>query len=161
VKIAENRGEPAGCPCEGRLETESSREARSGVSLKRTENDGAGSWLAKVLDRNNMNRAYKRVKENRGAPGIDGMTVDELLDFLKAHGGELVVSISLGGYEPCPVRRVEIQKPDGGIRELGVPTVVDRLIQLAIAQVLEPIFEAEFSESSYGVSDLAATHIRR
>jgi group II intron reverse transcriptase/maturase len=158
VKIAENRGDNAGCSCECRLETESIRRARSDVSLERTEGNGAGSLLAKVLDRNNLNRAYKRVKENRGAAGIDGMTVDELLDFLKAHGGELVVSISLGGYEPRPVRRVEIPKPDGGTRELGVPTVVDRVIQLAIAQVLEPIFEPEFSDGSYGFRPGRSAH---
>jgi group II intron reverse transcriptase/maturase len=150
VKIAENRGENAGCPCEGRLETESSRGARSVVSLERAEGNGAGSLLAVVLDRNNLNKAYKRVKDNGGAPGVDGMTTDELLEFLRLHGGELMVSISLGRYQPSPVRRVEIPKPDGGVRELGVPTVVDRLIQLAIAQVLEPIFEPEFSDGSYG-----------
>jgi retron-type reverse transcriptase len=104
--------------------------------------------FAKVLDRDNLNRAYKRVKKNGGAPGVDGMTTDDLLDFLKLHGNELVVSIGLGKYTPRPVRRVEIPKPDGGIRELGVPTVGDRLIQLAIAQVLEPIFEPGFSDGS-------------
>jgi group II intron reverse transcriptase/maturase len=158
VKIAENRVKNAGCSCESRLETESSRGERSGVSLERTERNGAGSLLAKVLDKNNLNRAYKRVKENRGAPGVDGMTVDELLDFLKAHGNELVLSISLGNYKPRPVRRVEIPKPDGGVRELGVPTVVDRLIQLAIAQILEPIFEPEFSDSSYGFRPGRSAH---
>ncbi|MDR0764495.1 MAG: group II intron reverse transcriptase/maturase, partial [Synergistaceae bacterium] len=78
------------------------------------------------------------------------MTTDELPEHLKSSGGELVASISQGSYRPQPVRRVEILKPDGGIRELGVPTVVDRVIQLAIAQVPEPIFEPEFSDGSYG-----------
>ena len=147
---AENHDDEMGCPCEDRLETEGNAGARSGVSLQRTEESGAGSLLAKVLERNNLNRAYKRVKANRGAPGIDGVTVDELLPFLKAHGGELIVSISLGTYKPQPVKRVEIPKPDGGKRQLGIPTAVDRVIQLAIAQVLEPIFEPGFSDSSYG-----------
>lgn len=146
---ADNHTE-VGWPREDRLETEGIAGARSGASLQRAEESGAGSLLSKVLDRKNLNRAFERVKANRGAPGIDGMTVDELLPFLKAHGGELVVSISLGSYKPQPVKRVEIPKLDGGKRQLGIPTVVDRVIQLAIAQVLEPIFEAGFSDSSYG-----------
>ena len=139
-----------GCPREDRLETEGTAGARSVVSQQRMEESGAGTLLARVLDRENLNRAYKRVKAKRGAPGIDGMTVDELFLFLKAHGDELIVSISLGTYKPQPVKRTEIPKPDGGKRRLGIPTVVDRVIQLAIAQVLEPIFEPEFSDSSYG-----------
>jgi group II intron reverse transcriptase/maturase len=146
---AENRNE-AGCSCEGRLETWSNRGARSGVSLKRAEEGGAVSLLAKVMERENLNRAYKRVKKNGGAPGVDGMTADGLLEYLKSKGRELIASISLGNYHPRPVKRVEIPKPGGGTRELGVPTVADRVIQLAIAQVLEPIFEPEFSDGSYG-----------
>lgn len=146
---AENHDD-MGRPHEGRLETESSAGARSGVALECMEENGAGSLLAQILDRNNLNRAYLRVKKNGGAAGIDGMTVDELLPFLKVHGGELVTSIALGKYKPQPVKRVEIPKPDGGKRQLGIPTVVDRTIQLAIAQVLEPIFEPTFSDSSYG-----------
>jgi group II intron reverse transcriptase/maturase len=111
---------------------------------------GEESLLWKVLARNNLNRAYKRVKKNGGAPGVDGMTCGELLEYLRAHGNELIAAISDGTYRPRPVKRVQIPKPDGGMRQLGMPTVVDRVIQLAIAQVLEPIFEPEFSESSYG-----------
>jgi group II intron reverse transcriptase/maturase len=146
---AENRIE-AGCSCEGRLETESGGGARSGGSLERANGNGAVSLLAKVLERENLNSAYKRVKKNGGGPGIDGMTTDELLEYLRSKGDALIASISQGSYQPQPVRRVEVLKPDGGIRELGVPTVVDRVIQLAIAQVLEPIFEPEFSDGSYG-----------
>ncbi|MDR0765211.1 MAG: reverse transcriptase/maturase family protein, partial [Synergistaceae bacterium] len=146
---AESRNE-AGCSCEGRLETGSNRGARSDASLKRADENGAVSLLAEVLERQNLNRAYKRVKKNGGGPGIDGMTTDELPEYLKSNGGELVAGISQGSYRPQPVRRVEILKPDGGIRELGAPTVVDRVIQLATAQVLEPIFEPEFSNGSYG-----------
>jgi group II intron reverse transcriptase/maturase len=157
VQKAENRGK-SGCPCEGRLETESVRGAQSGVSLQRCDEDGAESLLVKVLDRSNLNRAYKRVRDNGGAPGIDGMTTDELFKYLKEHGVELIASISLGKYRPQPVRRVEIPKPDGGKRQLGIPTVVDRVIQLAIAQVLEPIFEPEFSDGSYGFRPGRSAH---
>lgn len=149
MEIAENRTN-AGCSCEGRLEAESGRGAWSGGSLEGMEKDGAGSLLAMVLARDNLNRAYKRVKENGGAAGIDGMTTDKLLEYLKRNGDGLVESIWSGKYKPQPVRRIEIEKPEGGMRGLGVPTVVDRMIQLAISQVLEPIFEPGFSENSYG-----------
>ena len=104
----------------------------------------------KVLDRENLNHAYKRVKKNGGSHGVDGMKVEELLPYLKQHGESLKQSLLAGNYRPQPVRRVEIPKPDGGIRLLGIPTVVDRMIQQAIAQVLSPICEKEFSKHSYG-----------
>ena len=85
--------------------------------------------LEKVLDRDNLNRAYKRVKANKGAGGIDGMTVDEALPWLKEHREELLESIRNGKYKPSPVRRVEISKDNGGVRKLGIPTVIDRIIQ--------------------------------
>lgn len=106
--------------------------------------------LEKVLDRANLNLAYKRVRKNGGSHGVDGMKVEELLPYLKQHGESLKQSILEGKYQPQPVRRVEIPKPGGGIRLLGIPTVVDRMIQQAIAQVLSPIFEGEFSKYSYG-----------
>lgn len=106
--------------------------------------------LEKILDPENMNLAYKRVKANKGSHGVDGMTVEELLEHLKQNGKQLRQSILKGAYSPKPVRRVEIPKPDGGVRLLGIPTVVDRVIQQAIAQVLSPKFESEFSENSYG-----------
>jgi len=110
----------------------------------------ASKLLEKVLDRENLNFAYKRVKKNGGSHGVDGMKVDELLPYLKQHGENLKQSILEGKYRPQPVRRVEIPKPDGGIRLLGIPTAIDRMIQQAIAQVLSPIFEKEFSRYSYG-----------
>ena len=113
------------------------------------EADGA-DLLERILDRENLNRAYKRVKENKGAPGIDGMTVEEALPWLKEHGEELKESILAGRYKPQPVRRKEIPKPDGGVRQLGIPTVIDRVIQQAIAQVLTPIYEPLFIDGSYG-----------
>lgn len=106
--------------------------------------------LEKVLDRVNLNLAYKRVKKNGGSHGVDGMKVEELLPYLKRHGENLKQTLLEGKYRPQPVRRVEIPKPDGGIRLLGIPTVCDRMIQQAIAQVLSPIFENEFSNYSYG-----------
>jgi hypothetical protein len=146
---AENRKD-TGCPAEDRLEADGKSGARSAAPLKPAETDGAGALLAKALERENLNRAYLRVKRNGGAPGVDGMTTGELLDWLREHKDELVTSIEEGRYKPKPVRRVEMPKPDGGKRDLGIPTVVDRVIQLAIEQILEPLFEPEFSDSSYG-----------
>lgn len=111
---------------------------------------GARDLMEAILDRNNLNRAYQRVKRNRGAAGIDGMTVEEALPWLKEHKGELLQNIREGSYMPSPVRRKEIPKPDGGVRKLGIPTVVDRVIQQAIAQKLQSIWEPLFSDSSYG-----------
>jgi group II intron reverse transcriptase/maturase len=138
-----------GYPCEGMVETESNRGARSVVSPETAEKNGA-NLLARILHKDNLNAAFKRVKQNGGAAGIDGMTVEEMLPYLKEHGEELVQSIQGGWYKPKPVRRVEIPKPDGGVRLLGVPTVIDRMIQQATVQVLQPIFEPIFSDSSYG-----------
>ncbi|OLR56654.1 group II intron reverse transcriptase/maturase [Hornefia porci] len=106
--------------------------------------------LEAILDRRNMNKAYKRVKANRGAPGVDGMTIEEALPYLREHKDELIGRILRGKYTPSPVRRVEIPKPNGGIRKLGIPTVIDRIIQQAISQKLMPIYEPKFSDGSYG-----------
>ncbi len=113
------------------------------------ERDGA-DLLEKVLERDNLNKAYKRVKANKGASGVDGMTIDEALVWLKENGNELLEKIRNGKYKPSPVRRVEIPKDNGGVRKLGIPTVIDRIIQQAIAQILIPIYESKFSEGSYG-----------
>jgi RNA-directed DNA polymerase len=106
--------------------------------------------MERVCERENLNRAYKRVKANKGAPGIDGMTVGELYEWLRGHKETLVESLLDGSYEPQPVVGKEIDKPSGGKRRLGIPTVVDRLVQQAILQVLEGIVDPTFSESSYG-----------
>jgi group II intron reverse transcriptase/maturase len=113
-------------------------------------NEYASGLLEKILHRDNMNQAYRRVKENKGSHGVDGMSVNELLPYLKQHGDQIRQSILEGSYTPQPVRRVEIPKPAGGKRLLGIPTVVDRVIQQAIAQVLSPIYERQFSDHSYG-----------
>lgn len=106
--------------------------------------------LGKILEKDNLNRAYKRVKANKGAPGIDRMTVEDALPWLKEHNYELVQKIRSGHYTPSSVRRKEIPKPDGGVRKLGIPTVIDRIIQQAMAQQLMPIYEPLFSDGSYG-----------
>ena len=120
-------------------------------------------WTDNLLDlilrKDNMNKAYKKVKSNGGAGGIDGMQVDELLPYLKEHSDELIQEIKGGKYKPNPVRRVEIPKETKGeYRKLGVPTVVDRVIQQAITQELVPIFESQFSESSFGFRPKRGQH---
>ena len=106
--------------------------------------------LEEILSRDNMLLAYKRVKSNKGASGIDGVSVDEIDEYIKAHWVEIREKIRKRKYQPQPVRRVEIPKPNGGVRNLGIPTVIDRIIEQAIAQVLTPIAEPHFSENSYG-----------
>lgn len=118
----------------------------------------ANGLLEKIIDRNNLNQAFKRVKANKGSHGIDGMKVDELLQYLKENGDSLRQSILEGTYKPNPVRRVEIPKQDGKKRPLGIPTAVDRVIQQAIAQVLSPIFEEKFSDNSYGFRPNRSAH---
>ena len=106
--------------------------------------------MAAVVERENMLAALKRVKANQGAAGIDGMTVDELPAYLREHWLRIKEELLTGRYVPSPVRLVEIPKPGGGLRPLGIPTVLDRLIQQALHQVLQPLFDPDFSESSYG-----------
>jgi group II intron reverse transcriptase/maturase len=114
--------------------------------------------LEQILSTENLNQAYRQVKRNKGAGGIDGMQVDELLPFLKEHKDELLQSLRDGKYHPKPVRRVEIPKENGKIRKLGIPTVVDRLIQQAISQILSPIFEQQFSDNSFGFRPNRSAH---
>ena len=106
--------------------------------------------LEQILSPTNMNQAYKKVKGNKGRGGIDKMEVESLKDYLVLHKEELIRSIMGGTYRPNPVRRVEISKENGKMRMLGIPTVVDRVVQQAIAQILSPIYERQFSTSSYG-----------
>ena len=107
--------------------------------------------LAHVLQPENLQAAWQRVRANKGAAGIDGMTVDAFPAWVKdGHWKEVVGELKTGLYHPFPVRRVEIDKPDGGKRQLGIPTVTDRVIQQAIAQVLTPIFDPDFSNNSFG-----------
>ena len=139
-----------GYPCEGMLETKSNRGACSIASTETVRKDSAENLLEAILDRNNLNKAYLKVKKNGGSAGIDGMTVEEMLSYLKENREDLLEALRSGRYKPKAVKRVEIPKPDGGKRMLGVPTVIDRMIQQAIVQVIQPIYEPLFSESSYG-----------
>ena len=106
--------------------------------------------IDEVLSKDNLNLAYLHVIRSKGASGVDEMTCEEVKDYLKVHGNELINQIKSREYQPLPVRRVEIPKPNGGVRKLGIPTIVDRIIQQALVQKLTPIFEPTFSEYSYG-----------
>ncbi len=120
-------------------------------------------WMDNLLDtilrNDNLNAAYKKVKANKGAGGVDGMQVDELLPYLREHREELVQQLREGKYKPNPVRRLEIPKEEKGkVRKLGIPTVVDRMIQQAIAQELTPIYEEQFSDNSFGFRPERGAH---
>lgn len=116
------------------------------------------SLLEMILSPTNLNKAYKQVKSNKGSGGVDGLEVDDLLPYLHQHKDELITSIANGRYQPNPVRRVEIPKEGGKKRLLGIPTVVDRVIQQAIAQILSPIYEPTFSNYSYGFRPRRSAH---
>lgn len=120
------------------------------ITENNTINPQTDGLLERILNPANLNKAYKQVKRNKGAGGIDGMSTDELLCYLREHREEIRQSILTGKYRPSPVRRVEIPKGNGKMRMLGIPTAVDRVIQQAIAQILTPIYEPEFVETSYG-----------
>jgi len=114
--------------------------------------------LERILSRENMETAWKRVKANHGAPGVDGIAIEQFPDSTRPFWAGIRESLLAGMYQPSPVRRVEIPKPTGGTRPLGIPTVLDRLIQQAIAQVLSPIFDPTFSESSFGFRPGRSAH---
>lgn len=116
----------------------------------KAELEQAGKLMDAVCERGNLKLAYQRVVENKGAAGVDGIGVAEFKDHLKQHWPTIKAKLLAGSYIPSPVRRVDIPKPQGGERTLGIPTLTDRMIQQALHQVLSPIFEADFSESSYG-----------
>lgn len=129
------------------------------VSVESAVKETLAQDLMKVVcSRGNLNRAYKRVKSNKGAAGIDGMSVEELGPYIRRHKEEIVLSLLEGRYQPQAVKGVEIPKPKGGVRQLGIPSVLDRLIQQAIHQVLEPLFEPRFSNSSYGFRPKRSAH---
>jgi RNA-directed DNA polymerase len=114
--------------------------------------------MEEVCQRENLNKALRHVQANRGSAGVDGMTVDELPDYLKQHWSALRAQLLSGTYGPQPVRRVEIPKPDGGVRKLGIPTVLDRFIQQAVLQVLQEQWDPTFSEHSYGFRPQRSAH---
>lgn len=151
-----------GCPQRDNAE----HEGYAGVLTDKriTENNNTDAdrkenkLLERILSRDNLNRAYKQVKKNKGTYGIDGMEVEHLLQYLKENGEELRKSVLDGKYHPNPVRRVEIPKDNGKVRTLGIPTAVDRVIQQAIAQELIPLFEPQFAETSYGFRPKRSAH---
>jgi len=135
------------------------RGAEPAVGMNKGTSDGGGATLwEQIFRRGNLFAALARVEANGGAPGVDGLTVEALRPYLKAHWLEIRAALDAERYRPQPVRRVEIPKPDGGVRLLGIPTVVDRLIQQAIAQVLTPLFDPQFSEHSYGFRPKRSAH---
>lgn len=135
----------------GRRGEASSKAARDETRPTRQEPEDAGrGLLAQALARENMQRAWKRVKANKGAAGVDGLDIDQTREHLKHAWPEIRRRLIDGSYKPQPVRRVGIPKPDGSERELGIPTVTDRLIQQALLQVLQPLIDPTFSEHSYG-----------
>ena len=117
---------------------------------ERKERMDTSSLMEQILSNDNLNRAYLQVVRNKGAEGVDGMKYTELKEYLAKNGEIIKEQLRIRKYKPQPVRRVEIPKPDGGVRNLGVPTVTDRFIQQAIAQVLTPIYEEQFHDHSYG-----------
>jgi RNA-directed DNA polymerase len=114
--------------------------------------------MEEVCERENCLQALKRVKSNKGSPGIDGMTVEQLPGYLKEHWPAIREQLLRGTYKPQPVKRVEIPKPDGGVRQLGIPTVLDRMVQQAVMQVLQSRWDAEFSEHSHGFRPGRSAH---
>jgi RNA-directed DNA polymerase len=134
----------------------SSAEAESANRL-RTKAEEAG-WMEAVVERGNLKLAYQRVVQNKGAAGVDDIGVADFKEHLKRHWPTIKAKLLSGEYIPQPVRRADIPKPQGGVRTLGIPTLTDRLIQQALHQVLQPIFEADFSESSYGFRPGKSAH---
>ena len=148
-----------------RISAEQKEYAEASAHSRITENNHiitgfqTDELLEQILQSDNLNKAYKKVKSNKGAGGVDGMSVDELLTFLKDNQKQLIQKLKDGKYKPNPVRRVEIPKETKGeTRKLGVPTVVDRVFQQAITQILSPIYEEQFSENSYGFRPRRGAH---
>ncbi|MDP2974997.1 MAG: reverse transcriptase domain-containing protein [Anaerolineales bacterium] len=135
-------------------------EGTESFTAKRgTESPAIGEqWMEEVCERENCKQALARVKANKGSAGVDRMTVHELPEFLKQHWPAIREQLLSGTYRPQPVKRVEIPKPDGGVRKLGIPTVLDRLIQQAVMQVLQRRWDRTFSEHSYGFRPGRSAH---
>jgi hypothetical protein len=134
-------------------------ETESPMATNEPENPArTNRWMEEVWERENLKEALRQVKGNKGSAGIDGVTVDQLTDYLKQHWPVIREQLLNGTYEPKPVRRVEIPKPDGGVRKLGIPTVLDRFIQQAVMQVLQRRWDRTFSEHSYGFRPGRSAH---
>jgi RNA-directed DNA polymerase len=139
---------------------DANRQGTEPLAAKRTPESPAEEerLMEEVCDRKNLEIAWKRVRENKGSPGVDGLTIGATLDYLREHWPALREQLLNGTYQPQPVKRVEISKPDGGVRKLGVPCVVDRLIQQAVLQVLQKRWDPTFSEYSYGFRPRRSAH---
>ena len=137
-------------------------KAQRGEEEPRAANDtgrsGASDWMERALSPDNLKTALARVRKNKGSPGVDGMETEALPAYLRAHWGGLRNELLSGSYQPQPVKRVEIPKPGGGMRQLGIPTVVDRFIQQALLQVLQPRIDPSFSPHSYGFRPGRSAH---
>lgn len=133
-------------------------EVRKAIAALSCVGTLAQDLMEAVIEPHNMRLAMKRVKSNKGNAGIDGMSVNDLPLFLIEHWSDICVSLLNGSYLPQPIKRVDIPKPEGGVRQLGIPTVVDRLIQQAIYQILEPLYDPSFSNASYGFRPGRSAH---
>jgi hypothetical protein len=145
---------PAGEAREAKREETESPSAVHGPESPASTN----RWMEEICERANLKQALQQVKANKGSAGVDGMTVGRITDYLKQHWPAIREQLLSGTYEPKPVRRVEIPKPDGGVRKLGIPTVLDRLIQQAVMQVLQKQWDSTFSDHSYGFRPGRSAH---
>ena len=140
--------------CGNSVEHEKRRNGQSDSRMIEKDNINTNKpiegMLERILSTDNMNKAYLKVKRNKGAGGVDKMEIDELQEHLKTHQGQILTSLLKGSYKPYPVKRTQIPKENGKIRKLGIPTLTDRVIQQAILQELSPIYEKQFSETNYG-----------
>ena len=141
-------------PLEDRGEAPTGKRSDEAASAEQGDEhsglDESRRMMERMVERGNLLRALKRVQQNEGSPGVDGLTVKELPAYLKQHWSTIREQLLMGRYQPSPVKRVDIPKPDGGVRTLGIPTVLDRFIQQAVLQVLQPGIDPTFSNSSYG-----------
>jgi RNA-directed DNA polymerase len=147
---AGHRGEPPGTDRGGTEPPVARRDTQSPALDERL--------MEEVCERDNLERAWQRVRENKGGPGVDGMTIDKAVGYLREHWPTIRDQLLQGNYQPHPVKRVEIPKPEGGVRKLGIPCVVDRLIQQAQLQVLQKRWDSTFSEYSYGFRPGRSAH---
>ncbi len=148
-------------PAESRSDAPKAAEQGTETLVAKRQSEslaGTERLMEEVCELENCKQALQRVKANKGSPGVDGMTVDELPEYLKQHELEIGEQLRNGTYEPQPVKRVEIPKPDGGIRKPGIPTVLDRFIHQAVMQVLQRSWNRTFSERSYGFRPGRSAH---
>jgi len=163
MEVQEVRGtqktEQAGYRQKDIVEQERYGEVHSASGGERPSQDGVLNLYEVILSKENLIQAHHQVVGNQGAAGVDGMSCDELLPYLKENQRELLTQLYTGSYCSMPVRRVEIRKDEGGMRKLGIPTVIDRMIQQATNQVLQQIFDPEFSDNSFGFRPRRSAHM--